>query len=146
MEISPGWFIMTKKGWGTFLELKYLKEGVDEDFDLSDEVVVPAGEYAFVNMQAMIFTPSSKPLGAMFRLEAGEFYDGNILSLEASPILNISSSLQLSGAYEFNAINFPERNQQLRSHIARVNVLYMYSTKLSISTFVQLNNGNNDQQ
>ena len=143
MEISPGWFIMTKKGWATFIELKYLKEGVDEDFDLSDDAMVPAGEYGFVNMQAMIFTPSSKPLGAMFRLEAGEFYDGNILSLEASPILNISSSLQLSGAYEFNAINFPGRDQQLRSHIARVNVLYMYSTKLSVSTFVQLNNGNN---
>ena len=120
-----------------------MKEGVDEDFELSDVVIVPTGNFEFVNVQARIFTPSSLPIGAMVRLEAGEFYDGNILSLEASPILNISSSLQLSGAYEFNAVDFPDRNQSLRSHIARVNILYMYSTKLSASTFIQLNNGNN---
>ncbi len=143
MEISPGWFINTKKGFGTFVEARYQMEGVAEDFDLSDEVIVPAGEYAFVNLQARIFTPQSKPLSAMIRLEAGQFYDGKILSVEASPILNVSSSLQLSGAYQFNAIAFPTRDQDLRTHVARVNVLYMYSTKLSASAFVQINNGNN---
>jgi len=142
MEISPGTFFMTKKGFGAFVEFRYMKEGVQEDFDLSDEVLVPAGEYEFMGLQIRVFTPQSKPVAAMFRAEAGGFYDGNIISLEASPILNLSSSLQLSGAYEFNAISFPDRNQSLQSHIARVNVLYMYSTKLSVSTFVQLNNAN----
>jgi hypothetical protein len=142
MEISPGWFINGKKGLGAFLELKYMKEGVEEDFELSDNVMVPAGEYAFVNLQARIFTPQTKPVSAMFRLESGQFYDGNIISIEASPILNLSASLQLSGAYQFNAVSFPDRNQKLISHIARINVLYMYSTKLSVSTFVQLNNSN----
>ena len=142
MEISPGTFFMTKKGFGSFVEFRYMKEGVQEDFDLSDEVLVPAGEYNFMGLQVRVFTPQSKPVVVMFRAEAGGFYDGNIISLEASPILNLSSSLQLSGAYEFNAISFPDRNQSLQSHIARVNVLYMYSTKLSVSTFVQLNNAN----
>jgi len=142
MEISPGGFFMTKKGFGSFLELKYMKEGVEEDFDLSDEVMVPAGEYEFVAFEGRIFTPQSKPIGAMIRLETGGFYDGNIISVEASPILNLSASLQLSGSYEFNSISFPERNQNLQSHIGRMNILYMYSTKLSVSTFVQLNNAN----
>ena len=142
MEISPGTFFMTKKGFGSFVEFKYMKEGVQEDFDLSDEVVVPAGEYEFMSFEGRIFTPQSKPVGVMLRMEAGGFYDGNIISLEASPILNLSSSIQLSGAYEFNAISFPDRDQSMQSHIARVNILYMYSTKLSVSTFVQLNNAN----
>jgi len=142
MEISPGTFFMTKQGFGSFLEFKYKKEGVEEDFDLSDEVVVPAGKYDFLAFEGRIFTPQSKLVGAMIRIEAGGFYDGNIISVEASPILNLSASLQLSGAYEFNAISFPERDQTLQSHIARVNILYMYNTKLSASTFVQLNNAN----
>jgi len=142
MEIAPGGFFMTKKGFGSYVELKYMKEGVEEDFDLSDEVIVPAGEYTFMALEGRIFTPQSKPVGAMFRVEAGGFYDGNIISLEASPILNLSASLQLSGSYEFNTVSFPERDQSLQSHIARVNVLYMYSTKLSASAFVQLNNAN----
>jgi len=142
MEISPGWFLNTKMGLGAFIELKYMKEGVDEDFDLSDDVMVPAGEYGFTAFEARIFTPSSKPIGAKIDFEAGGFFDGNIVSVEVEPILNLSASLQISGAYEYNYITFPDRNQSMKSHIGRLNILYMYSTKLSASAFVQLNTSN----
>jgi hypothetical protein len=142
MEISPGWFLNTKKGLGAFIELKYMKEGVDEEFDLSDDVVVPAGEYGFTAFEARIFTPSSKPIGARINIEAGGFFDGNKVSVGASPILNLSASIQLSGEYEYNYITFPERDQSMQAHIARASILYMYSTKLSVSAFVQFNNAN----
>ena len=142
MEISPGWFVNTKMGLGAFVELKYMKEGVDEDFDLSDDVMVPAGEYGFTAFEAMIFTPSSKPIGAMINFEAGGFFDGNIVSVGVEPILNLSASLQLSGAYQFNNVSFPDRNQSMQAHIVRASILYMYSTKLSASAFAQLNNAN----
>ena len=142
MEISPGWFLSTKMGLGAFVELKYMKEGVDEDFDLSDDVMVPAGEYAFTAFEARIFTPSSKPIGARINFEAGGFFDGNIVSVGVEPILNLSASLQLSGAYQFNNVSFPDRNQSMQAHIVRASILYMYSTKLSASAFAQLNNAN----
>jgi hypothetical protein len=140
MEISPGWNFMTKKGFGSFVEFQYMKEGVLEDFDLSDEVKVLAGEYTFMGVQGRFFTPQSKPISSMIRFEGGEFYDGKRITVEARPIFNISASFQLSGSYEFNAVDFPERDQKLRNHIARINILYMYSTKLSASVFVQFNN------
>ena len=142
MEISPGWFINSKKGLGAFMEIKYMKEGVDEDFDLSDDVVIPAGEYAFTAFETMIFTPSSKRISARINIEAGGFYDGNIVSVGATPILNLSASLQLSGTYQFNTIHFPDRDQSMQSHIGRASILYMYSTKLSASAFVQVNSAN----
>ena len=98
--------------------------------------------YSFMAFEGRIFTPQTKPLGAMIRMEAGGFFDGNIISVEASPILNLSASLQISGAYEYNYITFPDRNQSMQSHIGRLNILYMYSTKLSASAFVQLNTSN----
>ena len=143
MEIAPGFFMSMKNGSGGIFEVQYKAEGVSEDFELSDEVIVPAGEYRFVNVHSRLSTPPSLPIGARFKLDGGEFFDGNFVTVEAEPILNISSSLQLSGAYEFNVIDFPERNQQLISHIGRINVLFMYSTKLSVSAFVQVNNVNN---
>jgi len=142
MEVSPGWFFTTKKGLGAFIELKYMKEGVDEEFDLSDDIVIPAGEYGFTAFEAMIFTPSSKLIGARIMMEAGGFFDGNKISVGASPILNLSASIQLSGDYEYNYITFPERDQSMQAHIARASILYMYSTKLSGSAFIQLNNAN----
>jgi len=142
MEIAPGTFIMTKKGWGAFVELKYMKEGVEEEFELCDDAMVPAGEYDFAALEARIFTPSSKPVAASFNFETGGFFDGNIISVEAEPILNLSASLQISAAYEYNNIHFPVRDQSMQSHIGRFNILYMYSTKLSASAFIQLNNLN----
>lgn len=142
MEISPGWFINSKKGLGAFMEIKYMKEGVEEEFDLSDDVVIPAGEYAFTAFEAMIFTPSSKRISARIKFEGGGFYDGNIVSVGATPILNLSASLQLSGTYQFNTIHFPDRDQSMQSHVGRASILYMYSTKLSASTFVQVNSAN----
>ncbi len=142
MEIAPGTFIMTKKGWGAFVELKYMKEGVEEDFELSDDAMVPAGEYDFTALEARIFTPSSHPVGARIDFETGGFFDGNIVSVGVEPILNLSASLQLSGAYEFHNINFPDRDQSMQSHIFRGSILYMYSTKLSASAFVQFNTAN----
>ena len=78
----------------------------------------------------------------MIRFEAGGFYDGNIISVGAEPMLNLSASLQLSGEYQYNTVHFPTRDQSMNSHIVRANILYMFSTKLSASAFVQLNNAN----
>ncbi|MEA3461992.1 MAG: DUF5916 domain-containing protein, partial [Bacteroidota bacterium] len=142
MEIAPGWLFIMKNGLGAFVELKYMKEGVDEDFDLSDEAMIPAGEYSFTAMEARIFTPSNKPISARINLEAGGFYDGNIVSVGAEPILSLSASLQLSGTYQYNYVTFPDRDQSMQAHIARASILYMYSTKLSASAFVQFNTAN----
>jgi hypothetical protein len=142
MEIAPGWFFNLKNGLGAFMEIKFMQEGVDEDFDLSDDVVVPAGEYAFTAFEARIFTPSSKPISARIHLESGGFFDGGIVSVGAEPILNLSASLQLSGEYQYNYVTFPDRDQSLHAHVARGSVLYMFSTKLSASAFVQFNTAN----
>ena len=56
-----------------------------------------------------------------------------------SPIYNISPSLRLSADYEYNAVDFAVRDQNFVTHIARVKALYMFSTKFSISSFVQYN-------
>ncbi|KPK86186.1 MAG: hypothetical protein AMS27_05580 [Bacteroides sp. SM23_62_1] len=140
MEISPGWNFMTKRGFGSFIEFQYMKEGVQENFPLSDDVEVLTGEYTFMGVQGRFFTPQSKPISSMIRFEGGQFYDGKRISVEASPIFNISESIQLSGSYEFNTVDFPDRDLKLRNHITRVNFLYMYSTKLSASIFAQFNN------
>ena len=140
MEVAPGWFFMTKKGFGAILETKFMKEGVEEDFSLSDEVEVLAGEYSFMSFEGRVFTPSSRPISLMSRIEAGQFFDGTIASIELGPIFNLSSSIQFTGSYEFSAVGFQERDQTLRSHITRLNIMYMHSTKLSVSTFVQYNN------
>lgn len=136
---GPGFDVVLKSGWFGKFDLNYNVEGVDEEFELDDEVIVPAKRYEFISVRATIMTPVSKPLSASFMLSGGQFYDGQSFSITTEPIFNVSASVQFSGAYNYNYVEFPDRNQKMNSHVARLKVLYMYNTKLSLSGFIQYN-------
>ena len=139
MVITPGWEWNTKKGYGGQFSVNYEQEGVQYPFPLSDSVWITPGNYSFTGLQGMIRTPMTKPIALNVMIGAGQFYDGQNYSVMLMPTLNLSSSLQLSGMYSFNAIRFPDRatNNKLNIHSANVKALYMFSTKLSASVLLQ---------
>lgn len=141
--ISGGFNMMSKSGWAIMTTMFHIKEGILNEFRLSDNAVVPGGIYTYQNLFSMISTPFTKPVVLEFTFSGGGFYDGTRTSVMAEPTLNLSSSFQLGGAYSFNKVKFDDRNQQFTSHLARIKFLYMYNTKLSISSFVQFNSVNN---
>lgn len=143
-RISPGWFFSTKSGFGGGVQLQFLQEDVLFDYSLSDAATVLAGNYSYVNNSIQFNTPFTNRMAARVQVNAGGFFDGRRVSFEIRPTVNIGSSLQFSGYYEMNAIDFPERNQHYRGHLARLKLLYMYNTKLSASSFIQYNNSNDD--
>jgi len=138
-SLGPGWQFQTKNMFIGVVQFKRMVENVDEAFSFSDDVEVPAGNYEFYGLEAMSVTPMNRMVFAEMMLEGGQFYDGNRLSATVSPYLNLSSSVTINGTYRFDAIDFSGRNQKMNNHIARLKFLYMHSTKLSASTFVQYN-------
>jgi hypothetical protein len=138
-SMEPGFEMSTKKGIRTEVSLKIQKEGVHEDFQLSDSIWIKAGEYSFTAFQAMLGTPESRKISLMCDLNAGQFYDGRRYSVRPMVNLNLSSSIRLSTGYEFNAIRFPERpsNNTLNIHSVNTRLLYMFNTKLSAILLVQ---------
>jgi hypothetical protein len=117
-EIGPGWEFETKSGaFGNFA-FKMFWEDVPEEFELSDDAQVPVGKYSFYGLQLMYITPMTRLFFTENRLDVGTFYDGWRVSLSVSPWWSISSSLELSGMYQFNRIVFPDRDQQFTAHIA----------------------------
>jgi hypothetical protein len=143
LRLGTGIELRTKTGWGMVGSINYMKEGVLNEFQLSDVVSVPVGEYSTRGFMSSINTPFSKPVVLRLMLNGGEYYDGNMTGVTAMPTLNLSSSIQVTGTYSYNKINFDSRNQHLTSHIGRLKLTYMYSTKLSFSSFVQYNSSIN---
>ncbi|KPK86704.1 MAG: hypothetical protein AMS27_04485 [Bacteroides sp. SM23_62_1] len=137
MIIMPGYGIEMKNflAGNLFLQLNY--ENVFEAFELSDDAEVPVGEYRFVDMQGILQTPMSRPLMVALVLQAGSYYDGKRISCGVQPQWSLSSSFELSGFYEYNWVDFPGRDQKFIAHIGRLKALYMFSTKLSASAFIQ---------
>jgi hypothetical protein len=67
----------------------------------------------------------------------GQYYDGSLYSIRLMPTWGIGSSVKLTAAYELDHIKFPSRNQDFWEQIGRLNALIMFSTKLSISSYLQ---------
>lgn len=117
----------------------YKYEYVFESFDLSDEVEVPAGEYRYTNISGFYSTSITKPLRAELELQGGQYYDGTIFTISASPSWSLSSFIELNGTYMYNRVDFAQRDQLFVSHVGRLKAELMFTTSLSASVFVQYN-------
>jgi len=146
LRVMPQLELNTKKEIGGEISLEYMKEGVVEDFPLSDSIWIKAGEYSFTSVGVEIRTPQSKKISVFLGLNGGEFYDGQKYGFMFGPMLNFSASLQLSAHYEFNALRFPDRetNNSLNIHAVNMKALYMLNTKISASVMAQYANTEDD--
>ncbi len=146
MQISPEFEINTKSGIHSEFSVEMQKEGVLDTFNLSDSIAIYPGDYSFIGTELMFGTSQARKISIMAHINAGQFFDGNRIGFRAEPTFNISSSLKLSGMYEFNAIRFPERetNNSLNIHSVNLKALIMISTKLSATFLVQYVNTEDD--
>jgi len=132
-----------KSGFGGMVSILNSYENVDKEFNFSEDASVPAGKYNFTQFVTHLNTSESKKFSLGIDGYAGTFYDGTRLTVGLEPLLNIGSSLQLSLAYEYNHLAFPIRDQSFNGNIARFKALAMFTTKLSVTAFVQYNSKEN---
>ncbi len=136
---GPAWSFTTKSMMQGRLSLSYNLEDVDEEFEFSEETNIPIGKYEFFSATGFLMTPMSRSFYTLGQFELGQFYDGTRFSLTLTPTWNINSSVALSGMYQINRLDFKKRNQEYLGHIGQLKLLYMFSTKLSASAFIQYN-------
>ena len=114
-------------------------DDITSAFDLADIVDIPIDDYFYQSYKVEFATPSSKPYLLAGEVQTGDFYDGKKTTIQLAPVYNISSGLSLTATYEWNKVNFATRNQSFIAHVGRLKALVMFSTKFSISSFVQYN-------
>jgi len=132
-----------KSGFGGMVSLMNSYENVEKVFSFSDDANVPVGKYNFTQFVTHLNTSESNKFSLGIDGFAGTFYDGSRFTVGLEPQLNIGSSLQLGIAYELNSVRFPDRDQTFTGNLARVKAMAMFTTKLSVSTFVQYNSAEN---
>jgi hypothetical protein len=128
-----------KNAWWVDVHLLYDHEFVPEPFDLTEEVIVPVGNYEFAQLEGFVQTPYTRLLNVMINYAVGTFYDGTLISLGITPFWKLSSHLEFSGFYQFNRFAFPDRDLRATTHLARIKLLYMLNTQFSVASFLQYN-------
>lgn len=139
---SLGWGFNGKSGSTGECAVFVNRESIRDTFTISNKVIVPPKEYTFFGLKGNYQTPPGDLLSSLFTLETGYYYDGFRFSLKAEPSWFVTPNIYLSGGYEFNWINFSNRNQELTSHILRIKLLATLHIAFSVSAFIQYNSVN----
>ncbi len=142
-NLNPTWSFSSKNSWMGSIGPVFRIDQLEEDFELTDSVTVPGGKYEYLSGELMLQTPGTSSFYTIFMFEGGGYFDGYKISPSVQPKWNIGASVELGGLYQLDLIRFPDRGQALNNHIAGLRALYMFSTKLSFSAFVQYNSAIN---
>ncbi|MAW88177.1 MAG: hypothetical protein CMJ42_16790 [Phyllobacteriaceae bacterium] len=109
----------------------------ENDFELSDGLVVPAGEYNMRNVSVEIETFSGRRLVGQLEFQAGTFYTGDIESLTAGLSFNVNKHLNVSSEWRYNHVSLPEGD--IFSHELSGRAVYAFTPRLNASIFAQWN-------
>jgi len=143
-NLNPTWTFSSKNNWMGSIGPVFRIDQLEKELEFPDSVtVVPVGRYQYLSGELMLQTPGSSSFYSIIMFEGGGYYDGYKLTPSVQPIWNIGASVELGGMYQLDLIRFPDRDQSLNNHIAGLQALYMFSTKLSLSAFVQYNSAIN---
>jgi Domain of unknown function (DUF5916) len=132
-----------KNGYNGMFAVRHLYENVTDTFSFSKDTYVPTGKYGYNELETHLNSPQSNKFVMGFDIFAGSFYDGSRFTFGIEPSWNVGSSLQLGLAYDHNFLNFKNRGQSFSGGVAGVKALVMFTTKTSMSTFIQYNGAEN---
>jgi hypothetical protein len=138
-ELGPGWNVSGRSGFIGEIAFKIYREGLVEPFELTDDITIPIGDYTFTGIKGYYSTPGGKRLSAYGEFEMGSFFDGKRATFSIQPQYVLAKDLNLTGYYQINWLDFPERDQSLLAHITRLKLEATLSLKFTATAFVQYN-------
>ena len=100
------------------------REVLFEDFEIEDGVVIPVGDYEFNRFQLEAGGAEERALAPDMELNAGEFFDGEIVSAEVGLEWRPNRRLFLGVSYEYNDVDLPDGRFIARLIQADLNVAF----------------------
>ncbi len=122
-------------GDGFNVEVKHLRERLDEDFDIHDGVTIPIGDYEVLSWQAFLMTASKRKISTRLRASGGEFWSGSkheySVDLSVRPVSGISQEVE----YEWNNVSLPEGD--FTTNVIRSDTKWQMSPWMSFTNNLQ---------
>ena len=125
---------------GDFLEfnVQHIFDKPDEDFELVDDIYVPAGEYWDNRYEVQFESFEGRKIVAETALSAGEFYTGNRQEIDLRTNFNFNKHLNVGVNWQRNYLQLPQKSFVTDEIGGRID--YAFNPKLQTSLFAQWNN------
>ena len=136
--------ILTLSDWVNFESDDWLQFGaqrimerLDEDFEVHEGFVIPAGEHHFNKYAIGIFTDRAEKISGYFRLNLGGFFNGDKRGFESGANFNPSPQVLIESRYQFNRVTLPDGS--FNTHVVGTRAVYSVSTTLFGKLYAQWN-------
>jgi hypothetical protein len=117
------------------------REVLPEDFEVSDGVVIPKGDYSFISYRAEVNTAAYRKVQVDLSYRFGQFYSGHYDDLEAGVTLKLDGYVNLQLGTNMVRGDLPEGKFSENVWFARLN-LYI-TPDLGLSNYVQYDDVSN---
>ena len=127
--------------WRSGLEIhtgvNFRTEGVREDFEISDDIIVPGGSYDWAEAQLVFFTNRSKWISINLRSFIGGFFGGDRVSSTGTLRLRYGNKLNAEFTLQRNDVNLP--GGDFTSNLFRTRLSYSFTPNIFLQSLLQYN-------
>jgi hypothetical protein len=116
-------------------------ERLDEPFDISRHVSIPAGSYDWRHVEVAYTVAKQRPVNGSLMFRVGTFYGGDIKTVELSSArIEASPQLSIEPSLSFSTVSLPAGS--FRTAVPRVRTTYTLTPRMFVSGLVQFNSEN----
>ena len=133
--------VVTQAGDEFAIDWSRDREILLEDFAISDDVVIPAGDYEFDAYGFEAVGASIRALAPRLEVEVGEFFGGDIVSVGTGVGWRPNRHLSLQLNYQYNDVQLPYGDFTAR--LIRINADYAFNARWSWLNLLQYDNDSN---
>jgi hypothetical protein len=128
----------TNAGDGYGLQYNRERQVLVEDFEIVDGVVIPVGDYEYGALGVEISGAEQRVFAPSFEVSSGDFFNGDITSIEAGIEWRPNNRLFLNLEYEYNDVELPAGDFVTRLIQVRAN--YAFNVRWSWVNLIQYDN------
>jgi hypothetical protein len=112
-------------------------ERLEEDFEPSEGVVIPVGEYDFADWFMSFRSFTARPWSVRMTVSGGGYFDGTRYSLSPGGTIRFNEKFSLSPGYTYNTVDLP--GGAFETHTATMRVVYNFNEQWLTNALIQYN-------
>jgi hypothetical protein len=121
MELHPAW--------------NWVREGLEENFEISPGVVVPAGTYQGWGPAIVFFTDESAPVSFNGGFNGGSFLSGSRVNPYGTITVRRGSSVSASVRFDYSDVSLPEGDFSVT--LAGLRLAYFFTPRIYVQSLTQ---------
>lgn len=126
-----------KSGTEVHTGINFTTEGLTQDFEISEGILIPAGTYHNQEAQIVFFTNVSKPVSVNIRSVMGGFFNGNRKNNSVTLALRLGEKFNSEFTLIRNDIHLP--GGDFTTNIFRSRMAYAFTPRIYLQSLIQYN-------